>query len=154
MLLVLWVNFDLIVPWEAIHKRHSLKATCIVNHDVSDGQWELVFKACCIAITIVNTDPNFSILFKNGDNISNLIWMLLLPYESTCDELMDFSFNSFHNVRTKPSLFLFHWLDVRLNIQTMNGYLRIKTRHIFIISCKDIVILSYECYQFFYLCKW
>ena len=104
------------LPLEAIHKRHSLKGIDVVNHDVSDGQWELVFRASCIKIAVVNTDLDFFILFKNGDNVSNPIRILLLPYEATCDEFMNFSFNSFHNVRAKLSLYLFHWLDVRLNV--------------------------------------
>ena len=61
---------------KAIYKRYSLEAIGVVNHDVSDGQWELVFRACCIKIAIVSTDPDFFILFKNGDNVSNPIQML------------------------------------------------------------------------------
>ena len=121
--------------------------------DISDGQWEFIFRASCIEIAVVNTDPDFFILFRNGDNVSNPVRMLILPYETTCDEFMNFSFNSSHNIRVKSSLLLLDWLDVRLNVQTMHGYLRIESGHIFVIPCKDVDILSYECYQFLSLCK-
>ena len=81
MLFVFWVHLDLVLPCKAIHKRHYLKATGIVNHDVNDGQWELVFRAGCIKIVVVNTDSNFSILFKKWDNVSNPVWVLLFTNE-------------------------------------------------------------------------
>jgi len=115
MLFVFSVHLDLVVPREAIHKRHSLKATGVVNHDINDGQWKLIFRAGCIKIVIVNTDSDFFHSFKNGDNVSNPVQVLFLLYEITFDEFMNFNFNSFHDVRVKPSL-LFHWLDVRLNV--------------------------------------
>jgi len=154
MLLILWVHLDLIIPWKAVHERHSLESAGIVNHDIGDGQWEFIFRADCIEIAVVNTDTDFSILLKNRDNVSNPIWMLFLPYETTYDEFMDFGFNSFHHIRAKSSLLLLDWLGVKLDIQTMHGYLRIKSGHIFIIPWKDIDILSYEYYQFFFLRKW
>jgi len=154
MLLVFWVHLDLIVSWEAIHKRYSLKTTCIVNHDISDGQWEFVFREGRIEIVVVNTDLDFSILFKNGDNVGDPIRVLFLPYKTACDKFMNFSFNSSHIIQVKSSLLLLDWLDVRLNVQTMHSYLWIKSGHIFVILCKDVDILSYECYQFFSLCMW
>ena len=66
-----------------MHERHSFESAGIVNHDIGDEQWEFVFGTGCIEIAVVNTDPNFFILLENGDDVSNPIWMLFLPYEAT-----------------------------------------------------------------------
>ena len=72
--------------------------------------------------------------------------MLFLPYEATCYELMDFGFNSVHNVRAKLALLL-NWLGIWLDVQTMHGYLWIKSGYILVVPCEDINILSYEYYN-------
>jgi len=82
----------------------------IVNHDIGDGQWEFVFRTSCIEITVINTDSYFSILLENGNDVNNPIWMLFLPYEATCNEFMDFGFNSFHNIWAKSALLLLNCL--------------------------------------------
>ena len=76
-----------------------------------------------LKITIVDADPNFSILLENENDISNPIWMLFLPYEAACNKLMNFDFNNLYNVRTKLALLLLDWLGVRSDVQTMHGYL-------------------------------
>ena len=151
---MLLIPLDLIIPWKTIHERYSLESTGIVNHDISDGQWKLIFRTGGIEIAVIDINPDFFILFKNEDNIGNPIRVLLFPYETTCDKFMNFSFNSLHDIGAKSSLLLFHWLDFGLIVQSMHGYLRIKSGHIFVFSYNDINILSYECYQFFFLCKW
>ena len=80
--------------------------------------------------------------------------MLFLPYEATCNELMNFNFNSLHNVRTKPGLLLLDWLGVRSDVQTMHGYLWIKSGHVSVAPCKDIYILLYKYHQLFSFCEW
>ena len=79
--------------------------------------------------------------------------MMFLPYEAACNELMKFNFNSLHSVRAKPALLLLDWLGVRSDVQTMHGYLWIKSGHIFVAPCEDIDILPHEYYQFFFLRK-
>jgi len=44
---------------------------------------------------------------------------------------------------------LLDWLGIRPDVQTMHGYLWIKSGHILVVPCEDIDILSYEYYQFF-----
>jgi len=65
---------------------------------------------------VVDADPYLSILLEDGNDISSLIWMMFLPYEATCNELMNFDFNSLHNVRAKLTLLLLDWLGVRFDI--------------------------------------
>ena len=114
---------------------------------------EFVFRASSIEITVVDADPYLPVLLEDGNDISNLIWMLFFPYEATCNELMDFSLNSFHNIWAKLTLLLLDWLGVGLDVQTVHGDLWIESGHVFVAPCEDVYILFYEYYQFFLFCK-
>jgi len=63
MLFVIRVRLDLFVPREVIHKGHPFEATCVVNHDVSDGQRRFL-RIGCVEITKVDADPDFSVLLE------------------------------------------------------------------------------------------
>ena len=95
----------------------------------------------------VNADPDLPVLLEYGYNVSNLVWILLLLYEATFDEFMNFGFNCFHDVRSKLSLLLLNWLGIQFDVGMMHGHLRIETRHVFIAPGKDIYILSYKRYE-------
>jgi len=90
--------------------------TSVMGSDIGDGQWEFIFRTSCIEITVVDADPYFPILLEDGNDISNPIWMLFFPYEATCNELMNFDFNTLHNVWPKLTLLLLDWLGVRFDI--------------------------------------
>jgi len=85
--------------------------------------------------------------------LSHPVWMLFLPGEATCNELVNFGFNSFHNVWAKPTLLLLDWLGVGLDVQTVHGDLWIESRHVFVALCEDVYILLYEYYKFFLFLK-
>jgi len=57
-------------------------------------------------ITKINADLDLLVLFKNGHNISNPIWVLFLMIEATFIEFMNFGLDCLHDVRAKPSLLL------------------------------------------------
>ena len=95
---------------------HPFKSIGIDNHDIGDGEWEFVFRTGCIEITVVDANPYLPILLEDGDNVGYPIWMLFLPDEATRNELVNFSFNSFYNVRAKSTLLLLDWLDVGLDV--------------------------------------
>jgi len=67
---IIWIHFDLIVPWKAIRKGHSFEATCVVNHDVIDGQRKLIHRIGCIKITKVNVDFDLFVIFNTGIMLS------------------------------------------------------------------------------------
>ena len=52
---------------------------------------------------------------------------------------MNFDFNSLHNVQTKLALLLLDWLGVRFDVQTMHGYLWIKSGHVFVVHAKTSI---------------
>ena len=59
-----------------------------------------------------NADPDLSILFKDGYDICDLVWMLLLPNEGTFDEFLNLSFNCLYDIRSKLLLLLFDRLSI------------------------------------------
>jgi len=64
---------------------------------------------------------------------------------------MNFGFDCFHDIRSKP-LLLLNRLRIRFDVETMHNHLRIEARHVFITPGKDIYILPYERYEVFFLC--
>ena len=91
-----------------------------------------------IKIAKVNTNPDLFVLFKDGYNISNQVWMLFLSNEATFDEFLNLIFDCLHNVRSEASLLFFDWLSIQFNIEMMHSHLRIETRHVFIAPSKDV----------------
>ena len=101
----------------------------------------------CVKTTKVNANPDLPALLEHRDNISNPVWTLLFSNEATFDELMNFGFDCFHDIRSKSSLLLLNRFGIQFDVKMMHGHLRIKTRHVFIALGKDIYILSYERYE-------
>ena len=82
MLLVSSIHFDLIISREVIHERHPLETTHIVNQDIRDREWELVFGTCNVQIAKVYTNQDLLVLLGDGNNVGNLIRTLLLLDET------------------------------------------------------------------------
>ena len=95
----------------------------------------------------VDADFDLSIFLKYRENISNPVWVLLLLNEAAFDELMNFSFDCFYDVWSKPSLLLFNRFGIQFDIKMMHSHLRIEARHIFKTPSKDINIFLYEGYE-------
>jgi len=72
--------------------------------------------------------------------------MLLFPNETRVYKLFDFQFDCFHDLRTEPSLLLFDWFGVWVDVKTMHNDLGIEPGNVLIIPSKDIYIVSYELY--------
>jgi len=100
----------------------------------------------------VDANSDLSIFLKQGDNISNLVCVLFLSNEVAFDEFMNFSFDCFHDVGSKPSLLLLNRFGTRFDVEMMHSHLRIETTHVFIAPSKDINILPYERYEILLLC--
>ena len=65
---------------------------------------------------------------------------------------MNFGFDCFHDVRSKPSLLLLNRFSIRFDIKMMHNHMRIEARYVFIALVKDIYILPYEIYEVLLLC--
>jgi len=83
----------------------------------------------------------------DGYNFSNPVWVLFLSNEATFDEFLNLDFNCLHDIMSEPSLLLFDWLSIRLDVEVMHRYLRVEARHVFITPSKDIYILLYQGYK-------
>jgi len=66
---------------------------------------------------------------------------------------MNFGLNPLYDVGAKPSLLLLDRFGILFDVETVHGYMRIKSRHVFIALNKDIFILSYERYKVLLLSK-
>ena len=77
VLLVFWIHLDLIVSGESVHERHPLEPTRIINHDIRDWEREFIFGTGCIEITKINASASLPILLWNGDDVGNLVRVLL-----------------------------------------------------------------------------
>ena len=76
---------------------------------------------------------------------------MFLSNEVAFDEFLNLNFDCLHNIRLEASLLLFDRLSIRFDAETIYGYLRVKTRHVFIASSKDVNILQYEGYKALFL---
>jgi len=88
----------------------------------------------------VDTNLDLSALFKDGHNVSDTVWVLFLSNEATFDESLNFSLDCLHDVGSELSLLLFDLFSILFNVETMHGYLRIKSRHVFKALGKDVYI--------------
>lgn len=74
---------------------------------------------------------------------------MLFPDETKVFQLLDFGLDGLNDFGTKVSLRLINWFDLRINVQSLHGYLGIKTRHVLISLSEDIHVLAYELYHVF-----
>jgi hypothetical protein len=70
-ILIYWMNLDLIVAREHIHKGQSLVADTILNNLVDERGWKVVFGTSMVEITKVGVDTNSSLFFVNGDGVGD-----------------------------------------------------------------------------------
>lgn len=96
MTLIVGIHFDLVIARESIHERYASESTCIVDHNVGDGEREFVFQACFIEVPEVDTDLDLFVLFNNKDNVGNPIWVLLYHDEARVDEFLGFILDGFY----------------------------------------------------------
>jgi len=99
----------------------------------------------------INANPDLSIFLGDGDDISYPIRVLFIPDETGVYKLRDFRLNRFHYLWMKPLLLLLDGLRIRIDVETMHNHLRIKPRHILVVSSENIYILSHETYEIFFL---
>lgn len=61
MLLVIRVHLGLIIPRESVNEGHAFVTAYVVNHDVNDRKWILVFGTSFVEILKVNADMHLPI---------------------------------------------------------------------------------------------
>ena len=80
-----------------------------INRDFGDGQREVVFWACLVEVSEVDTNSKLSILLTDGDYVCNPCWVCNFSNESRINQLIYLFFNLRDEFGTKPALSLLHW---------------------------------------------
>jgi hypothetical protein len=69
--LLCWVDLNLIVAGEPIHKGKCLVARTIIYYLVDERGWEYVFGTSVVEVVKFYTDMNSSLFFVNGDGVGD-----------------------------------------------------------------------------------
>ena len=70
-ILIGWVNLDLVVARESIHKGESFMADAIVDNLIDERRWEVVFGTCIVEIAKVGENANGALFFVDGYRVGN-----------------------------------------------------------------------------------
>jgi hypothetical protein len=70
-ILIFWMELDLIVAREPIHKGQFLVADTIIDDLVDERGWKFVFGTSVVEITKVYADVNSALFFVNGDGVGD-----------------------------------------------------------------------------------
>jgi hypothetical protein len=70
--LIGWVDLNLIVSEEPIHKRQCLMVSTIIDYLVNERGWEVVFGTSMVEFMKFCADTNSSLFFFNGDGVGDL----------------------------------------------------------------------------------
>jgi hypothetical protein len=69
--LIGWVNLDLVIARESVHKGESLVAGAIVDNLIDERRWEIVFGTCIVEIAKVGANANGALFFVDGYRVGN-----------------------------------------------------------------------------------
>ena len=69
--LIGWVNLDLVVAREVVHKGESFMASAIVDNLIDERRWEVVFWTSVIEIAKVGTNANRALFFVDRYKVGN-----------------------------------------------------------------------------------
>ena len=117
-------------------------AGCGIYDEVDPRQREIVFWACFVDVSEVDTESPFAIFFFDKCDVSQLLRILHLPDRSCLEEFADFLVDGFlsfwHEI---PHLLLDRikgWADV----QPMSDYCRVNPSHVRLLPHEDVFVLS------------
>jgi hypothetical protein len=71
LILICWIDLDLIVAKEPIHEGKGLVANTIIDNLVDERCWEVVFGTSMIDIMKVGADANSALLFVNMEGVGD-----------------------------------------------------------------------------------
>ena len=69
--LIGWVNLNLIITRESIHKGESLVASTVIDNLIDERNWKVVFWTCIIEIMKVGADANSTLFFVDGYRVGH-----------------------------------------------------------------------------------
>jgi hypothetical protein len=71
VVLIYWMDLDLIVARETIHEGQSLMACTIIDNLVDERYGEFVFGTSMVEIMKIGADMNNALFFVNGDGVGD-----------------------------------------------------------------------------------
>jgi hypothetical protein len=66
-----FVNLNLVIARESVHKGKSLVAGAVINNLINKGRWKIVFWTCIIKIAKVCENANGTLFFVDGYRVAN-----------------------------------------------------------------------------------
>jgi hypothetical protein len=70
-ILIVWVDLNLIIARESVHKGESFMADAVVDNLINERHWKVVFGTCVIEITKVCENVDSALFFVNGYRVGN-----------------------------------------------------------------------------------
>ena len=70
-ILIGWVDLNLVIARESIHKGDSLVADAVVDNLIDERSWKVVFGTCVIEIMKVCANADSAMFFVNGYRVGN-----------------------------------------------------------------------------------
>jgi hypothetical protein len=70
-ILIGWVDLNLVVARESIHKGESLVAGTVVDNLINERRWKVVFWTCVIEIAKFGANVDSALFFVDGYRIGN-----------------------------------------------------------------------------------
>jgi hypothetical protein len=128
--LIGWVDLNLVVAREAIHKGESLMASTIVDNLINERRWEVVFWTSVIEIAKVRANADGALFLVDGYRVGNPRSVSDRVDESCCAQFVYFGFDSRGLSWVKRSLLLANWGDVRPGVDAMFDNRRVDARHL------------------------
>jgi hypothetical protein len=69
--LICWMDFNLVIAGEPVHKGKCLMVSTIIDDLVDEGGWEVVFGTSMLEIAKICVDGNSSLFFVNTDGVGD-----------------------------------------------------------------------------------
>jgi hypothetical protein len=69
--LIGWVDLNLVIARESVHKGESLVVGAFVDNLIDERRWKVVFRTCVIEIVKVGANTDSALFFVDGYRVGN-----------------------------------------------------------------------------------
>ena len=142
LLLVIWVNADLIIAREGIHKTEEFMAGCGIYDEVNPRQRETVFWAGSVDVGEVDADLPLAVCFFDQYDVGQPFRIFHLSDYSHLEEFADLFVDCFLSLWREAPPLLFDWLKGWAEVQPMSDYSRVNSSHVCLLPREDVFVLS------------
>ena len=140
--MVVWVQTDLVVAGEGIHKTEKFMACCSIHDEVNPRQREAVLWPCFVYVGEVNIESPLSVCFLDEHDVSQSLRILYLPDRSCLKEFADLLVDGLLPFWCEAPSLLLDRFEGRAVVQPMCDYCRVNSSHVRLLPCEDVSVLS------------